>query len=340
MYIRYWTFNYGVWMVIFVLYSSFSLAQKLDLLNAPSRPAIRSNNKSQAVDREGLAVSEESLLLLAQSYESKKDYENQIRILRKLVSKNKTNSSYHLQLIRAFKTRYFHTKNIEHKKEVVQTIHQVMQMKNKKHHELAQLEMLSLLQYKEDVKYNNYAILELFQKMVRDFGKKKIYVRGLCEYLYINQFYQQSLKTCQEAKKIDPKGSSNYIYYALSVKDPEQMEKHLKSSAERFPQSALVQVKAGEHFLKQKSYQTAKMYYAKAVDLDASLVMAQLGLAQSLFGMEQFKIAYKHFLKACILDKPGTLWAFKQAKSKLNQKSQFKMAEFFRKGIIKCFHKA
>ena len=94
----------------------------------------------------------------------------------------------------------------------------------------------------------------------------------------------------------------------------------------------MAQLQAGEVFLKQKSYSSAAIYYRKAVQLAPNSAPARVGLAQSLFGMGQFKKAYLHFMKACILNKSEYLWVFKQAKSMLNQQNRFSVAEFFEKG--------
>ena len=246
---------------------------------------------------------------------------------------------YQLELVKALRKAYFKTAEPEYRKQTVEAIHQALQL-DKKYHELAQLEMLSLLQYKKDVEVNHYAILKLLQNIISKFGNKKIYVRDLCKYLYINKFYQQSLTTCKKAIRQDPKGVGNYIYYALSMEDSVKMEEQLKRVANKFPKSALAQMQTGKMLLKQKSYSFAVIYYRRAVRLTPKSAPARAGLAQSLFEIGQFKKAYSHFIKACILNKSEYLWVFKQAKSVLNQQNRFSLAEFFEKGINQCFHES
>ena len=333
----------GVMLCGFCPIGAFAKIGAFDVLNPKlsNRPSLKELGPKGAVQRGDsmLDVSVESLLILASSYGAKKDYENQIRILRKITSKNKTKGEYQIQLLRALRLRYFKTKNLDHKKEVVQAVHHVLE-RYKKHREPAQLEMLALLQYKEGGLYNAYDVLDLFQTMVRDFGPKKMYIRGVCKYLYLNQFYQQSLKACKKASRLDPKSAGNYVYYALSLKDEEQKEKQVQKSADQFPRSFLAQSSAGETFLQQKSYKQAHFYWARAVQLRPDAAKAHLGLAQALFEMGRFRDSRPHFFKACVLDKAQVLWAFKQAKSKLNQKNKFALADDFSKSITKCFHQA
>ncbi len=300
---------------------------------------IRDESSPSAVNRTHFeeTSSVESLFLLAQVYGEKEDYENQVRVLRRLIAKDRKNGKYWLKLIKALRLWYFKTHELNYKKETVDAIRQVKELKlNRKYQELAQLEMLSLLQNQKDIKLNHYAILELYNQLVRNFGKKKMYIRGVCEYLYINQFYQKSLSNCKKAIQNDPRGVSNYVYYALSLKDPLKKETNLKQVADRFSKSFLAQLKAGDVFFGQKNYKKALFYYSRAVRLNSQSVEAQVGLAQSLFSDGQFKKSYSHFLKACLLDRQEALWIFKKAKSLLNQKNKFVLAEFFEKGMTKC----
>ena len=324
-----------------------SIRQTVDFINQDFLSVLPEQRKELKQNKNKISIqrlesitnnSPESLLLLAQAYYDKGDYKNQIRILEKLVNKYKKNGLYHLELIRAFRKAYFKTAEPDYRKKTVESIHQVLRL-DKKYHEPAQLEMLSLLQYKKDIEANHYAILKLLQSIISEFGNKKIYVRNLCKYLYINKFYQQSLTTCKKAIKQDPDGVDNYVYYALSIEDSTKMEQQLKWVAKKFPQSALAQLQAGEVFLKQKSYPSAVIYYRRAVRLAPNSAPARAGLAQSLFGIGQFKKSYTHFVKACVLNKSEYLWVFKQAKSMLNQQNRFSVAEFFEKGINQCFHK-
>ena len=326
------------------------LTKELDFLNKKLTPRLqekkavdymKKNKNSKAIHLlESLEDSSpRSLLILAQAYENQGDFDNQIRVLKKLVKKNKKNGKYLIELAKGFRSRYFETGLFKHREEAVTVINEVYKL-DKKYHEQAHLEMLKLLQYKEDSEETNYAILKLLQTLIREFGMKRTYIKEICKYFHANKFYSQSRSGCKKAMRYDPKEPSNYIYYALSLEEPEDIEKNLKKAVKKFPKSAFVQMKIGSHYVEQKDYPSALPYFQKAVQLDSDSAEIHLGLAQSLFHTRKEKKSYKHFLKACMLNKSQMLWAFKQAKSILNQKSKFTLAASFEKGITKCFLRA
>lgn len=326
------------------------LTKELDFLNKKLTPRLqekkamdymKKNKNSKAIHLlESLEDSSpRSLLILAHAYENQGDFDNQIRVLKKLVKKNKKNGKYLIELAKGFKNRYFQTGLFKHREEAVAVINTVYKL-DKKYHEQAHLEMLKLLQYKEDSEETNYAILKLLQQLIREFGMKRAYIKEICKYFFANKFYSQSRSGCKKAMRYDPKEPSNYVYYALSLEKQEDMEKGLKKAVKKFPKSAFVQMKTGFYFAEQKDYPSALPYFERAVQLDSNSAEIHLGLAQSLFHTRKEKKSYKHFLKACMLNKPQMLWAFKQAKSILNQKSKFTLAASFEKGITKCFLRA
>lgn len=326
------------------------LTKELDFLNKKLTPRLqekkavdymKKNKNSKAIHLlESLEDSSpRSLLILAQAYENQGDFDNQIRVLKKLVKKNKKNGRYLIELAKGFRSRYFETGLFKHREEAVTVINEVYKL-DKKYHEQAHLEMLKLLQYKEDSEETNYAILKLLQTLIREFGMKRTYIKEICKYFHANKFYSQSRSGCKKAMRYDPKEPSNYIYYALSLEKPEDIEKNLKKAVKKFPKSAFVQMKIGSYYVEQKDYPSALPYFEKAFQLDSDSAEIHLGLAQSLFHTRKEKKSYKHFLKACMLNKSQMLWAFKQAKSILNQKSKFSLAASFEKGITKCFLRA
>ncbi len=345
------------------------LTQGLELLNRPSRrvppsqqakpsgqvlpsgqvppsgqvlPASRHRSTGPQAGRQGALsdLSPRSLVVLARAYEQKGDYENQVLTLRQLLNRHKKKGLYLLELARGLKNLYFKTGLFKHREEAIKIINEVHALNNKKHREQAHLQMLELLKFKEDSEENKYAILNLLQVLIREFGVKKIYVQDICKYLYINEFYRQSLASCKKAIKYYPQSATNHVYYALSLKDPKKTGEYLKQTATKFPKSAFAQIQAGQFLIQQKDYAQALPYFKRAGAEEPDSAPAQVGLAQALFHTGQEKKSYKFFLKACMLNKPKMLWAFKQAKSILNQKSLFALASFFDRGITKCFLQA
>ena len=329
-----------------------NLTEELNFLNQQTTPPSPSKEKSaleymkhnkhkKAIDLlESLEDnSSRSLLILAQAYENTGDHENQIRVLRQLIKKDKKNGTYLLELAKGLRQRYFKTGRFEYRDSARETIKQVLTL-DKKYREKAHLEMLALLKYKEDSEETNYAILKLLQTLLREFGLKRSYIKDICKYFYINKYYSQSLSGCKKAMRYDPLEPDNYVYYALSHESPDDVEKHLKTAAKKFPKSTFAQESAGQFFIEQKDYKSARLYFQNAVSSAPQSAQVQLGLAQALFHTGKEDQSYKHFLKACMLNKPKMLWAFKQAKSILNQKSKFKLATSFENGITKCFLRA
>jgi len=326
-----------------------NLTDGLDFLNQQISPRLKQKKVADQIKnnrhKKNINLTEDlddnshhSLLVLAQAYEQNNDYDNQIRVLKQLVKKDTKNGNYLIELARAFRNLYFKTGIFKHREDAIKFINQTLEL-NKKYHEKAHLEMLELLKFNEDSEENNYSILKLLQTLIRKFGVKKVYVKDICKYFYINKFYVQSLSSCKKAIKYDPKEVSNHIYYALSMEKLEDKEKQLKITVRRFPKSAFAHNKAGQFFIEQKEYKNALPYFEQAVLLDPKSTEGQLGLAQSLLHTGREEESYKHFLNACMSDKSRMLWAFKQAKSILNQKSKFNLASTFEKGITKCYIK-
>ena len=278
-----------------------------------------------------------SLLVLGQAYIQKKDYKNAVRVLRKLKDKEVEDLETLMELARAFSSIYFKTGDFTHREDSISLLNQVLSQNNKKYGESAQLEMLKLLKFKADGTDNNYAILQLVKKLISDFGEKPHYISDLCKYLLMNQFHKQSISACRKAINKNPDVPYNYIYYAWSFKDNKKKESHLTAAGRKFPESYFVQLQLGEFYLEQEDYNQAQPYYERVVSINPDSSEAQLGLARSLFHTDREVKSYKYFLKACQLNKTDILWSFKQAKSILNQRSKFKLAAQFEKGITKCF---
>ena len=278
-----------------------------------------------------------SLSVLAKAYEKTGDHDNHIRILKLNAQREPDNTDHLFQLVRALRRAYFKTFKTPYREEAVTTIENLL-TKDPQHHEAAYLEMFKLLTHKTEMEKNKHDILELIRKLIRLFGEKKVYTKYLCKYLYLNEFYPQSLKVCRKAATSYPEAPWALVYQALSLPTPGEVEKSLKETAKKFPGSVLAQLQTGRFLLKQKDYGQALPYFQTTVRLRPRLVEAQVGVAQALFHTNKPKKAYPYFLRACLLDKTNMLTPFRQAKSILNQKDQVSLGEFFEKGINQCFH--
>ena len=300
--------------------------------------SIESQSHSPARTDSLTENSSTSLFVLAEAYEQRKDYKNQVRILNTLKKRAKEEDpEFLLKLAKAFSQAYFKTGDFSLRTESVNLINQLLDLGKKKYKEPAQLVSLRLLKFKADDEDNRYDILQLVRKLIRDFGEKPHYMSDLCKYLYLNKFHKQSTAACRKAIKKQPSAPHNYIYYAWSFGEPRKTKAHLESAGAKFTDSYFVQIKAGSFYLEREEYDKALTFYKRALKLNENSVEAELGAARALFHTRQEESSYQHFLKACLLNKNKALWRFKQAKSILNQKSQFKLAERFEGGIDRCF---
>lgn len=280
-----------------------------------------------------------SLDVLAKAYEKNEDHDNHIRILKLNAQRDPDNTDHLFRLTRVLRRAYFKTFKSQYREEALTTI-QTLLTKDKKHHEAAYLEMFKLLTHQTEMEKNKHDILELIRKLIRLFGEKKVYTKYLCKYLYLNEFYPQSLKVCRKAADSYPDAPWALVYQALSLPTPVEVEKHLKGAAKKFPKSVLAQLQTGRFLLKRKDYGQALPYFQTVIRLRPRLVEAQGGVAQALFHTNRPREAYPYFLRACVLDKTNMLTPFRQAKSILNQKDQISLGEFFERGINECFHNA
>ena len=340
---------YFIW--IFLLFSCFysveALSESPDLKELESEVSISEEsalNDSQTHkinrDREDHLGSLSSMMVLAQAYQKKGDYKNAVRVLRKLKNKGGMSVKEMIDLAKAFGSVYFNTGDFTHRQDSLDLLNQALEKNHKKYNESIQIEMLKLLKFKADGADNNYEILQLVKKLIRDFGEKPHYVSDLCQYLLLNKFHKQGISACRKAIQKNPKAPNNYVYYAWSFEENKKVENHLKAAGKKFPDSYFVQLKIGQFYLEQEDYDKAGSYYKKAAVLNPNSAAAQVGLARVLFNTKKEQESYKYFLQACLLNKTDTLWSFQQAKSILNQRSKFKLASKFEKGITKCFLQA
>ncbi len=297
-------------------------------LHAPQKPS-----PSEKKD----IPSQPSLKILAQAYAQKNDYKNHIRILRLQAQKEEGNTKAFFLLIQNLRRAYFKTFQAEYQEEALATINTLLEQEGKHNKEALYMEMFKLLSHKSEMEKNKSVLLELIQKMVRIFGEKKPYKKYLCKYFHLNEYHRESLKVCGEFIKSYPQEASGYVYYALSLRNQKEVEEKLKIAAKKFPRSVLAQLKAGDFFATKEDFKSALPYFQTAVQIRPNWIDIQSRLAQALFYSGKIKESYTHFLKACLMDKSRMLWPFKQAKSILNQRSQFKTAEFFETGINQCF---
>ena len=302
----------------------------------PSRFGRRSGYAQDTL-RKKRRLSSASLWMLSLAYGKNKDRANQIMALDKLINRNPKEGKYVLAKAKASISYYFETGDPEFREQAYRLIEEVLTL-NKKHHEAAHLQTLRLLKFKDDEENNYYAILEHLKTMARLYGLKKAYIKEVCKYNYLNNFYKESKNVCKRAIKHFPKEPGNYVYYTLSLKDPLVIKPKLKKIAKRFSKSVFVQSQVGEYFLKLGDYENSLKYYMNAARANPGSAPVQIGLAQSLFYTGNEGSSYKAYYRACVLDKGKMIWAFKEAKSRLNQKNKFRLASRFENGITQCMH--
>ncbi len=271
-------------------------------------------------------VSTDSLRLLAEAYEAKKDHLNQIRTLELYEQREPNMFRPHYLLGRAFRQNEQIDKAIENLRLAIQYAPR---------HRPSYDELLEIFREQKQ----NYESRILLNDMVREFGQKKEFLNMQCELYLKDGFLAEAQKYCKLAIKTNPRYPDNHAYLAKAYEyqqKPKAAEKVLITAARQFPDSEFVQWSIGEHYYLEKNFPIAIRYLKQAVKADPKEARSQLALALSLFENGDYKEAVDHYVTACKQDKSNVAReTFRTAASKLRQKGNA-LAETYDKAMVKC----
>ena len=294
----------------------------------------------------------ESLKLLAQVYNDRKDFQNQINVLNILsVNYSKNPESFYL-LAMGYKNKYLNVETdgfiktdkeiLEEKKkyeeEIIKSLNQALKLDSKHIASyLALLDVLMKLDTETEEKQHTRASLSVVLDMWKNLKQNKYYI-DLCKAYYDNKFFKQSLKACARSVRKNPKDPISPLILSLSLSDQKKKEEKLVLTAEAFPNSFFVQYKAGLYFL-DKSPRSAVLYLSSAQKLDPKHVILNKILAKLLFENGEEEKSYNYFLNSCLLTEGVFLEEFRKAKRALRRKSKVDLVVKFQKGLKECYQK-
>ncbi len=272
---------------------------------------------------------QKSLLLLASAYRAKKDYENEIRVLKLVAEKNETNPKFFYLLGIA-------QMNAKKENEGIASFRHSLEL-----NENFKIAADALREYflKIDARYE---ARELILSMIKKFGPAPAYLNDLCKLYAADGFGVDAVKQCEKAIQKSPQLPDNYVYQAQSYYDSDQSQKAeqiLTKSADQFAKSEFVLWAAGSLYLKKNLYPVAAKYFKKAILADPNSPRSLVGLGQAELQNGHFSESYDSYFKACSLD-IKMVESFQDGTATLRQKGNETWARKFNQGSYSCRPKA
>ncbi len=277
----------------------------------------------------------DGLLTLAGAYHELEMYPEEIKVLNLVSARHPQQTSVNFLLGHA---HYQHSKKldpirrVEEESKAIQEFRRSISLNKKfKPSYDALLEVFIANNSRHDARGVIHDMLTLF-------GQRPELINDLCRLYSLDGFGEQALESCQEAIRLSPKFTNNYIFLARLLNDQGETEKAgriLSQTAGRFPASDFVQSAAGEYYLSKKDYPVAARYYKKAVELKTTDTAAHRGLAKALTEMSEWESALPHFVQSCQADPLG-LRAFQEATAKLRLNGDKKMEEKYNRALLNC----
>lgn len=153
---------------------------------------------------------------------------------------------------------------------------------------------------------NSFELRTLYQDLIERVGPKKEFITELCELTTLDAQYSLSLNYCQQGIRKDPSEPRNHVFLGVTYKftdKPEIALKTLTKAANTFGGSELAQVTLAEHYLSQKNYISAHLYYSRATAADPKSYNSWLGYAKTALEIQKFAEARRGYDNACEIDR-------------------------------------
>lgn len=281
-------------------------------------------------------LGENGFLLLAISYSFKKDYANEVRVLKTFVSQHEENIKVRMLLAQAYLKQAYDRPNAENFDEIltsgIQELRRTLEV-NRKYKPAYDLLLKTLLEQK-----NHNEARELLMEGINLYGERPELYRELCRLDSTDGFLVQAVHNCRESIRVSPNFPDHYVYLVQSLHDQgedQQAERAIVSAAKRFPKSEFVQWAAGTLFMRKKNHPVAARYFEAAYKADPTKARAIFGYAQALFESGHEKDALKYFIKACKAD-ATTVDTFFASGSRLKQRNNAKLGDEYVKEAGRC----
>jgi tetratricopeptide (TPR) repeat protein len=263
---------------------------------------------------------------LALAFKKTKNFKNESRVLKLILSKKPNDYQANLMLGESLLQQNLLTESIEALRAVI---------KIKPNVEKAYLGLLDIFKTQK----NNYEAQIVLNDLVKKFGKKKRYTSEQCRLYTEDAYLEQAIETCKEAIKQDPNNDENYVFLTrcyLDNEDPKTAEKMILQSTKKFSRSPKINVMAGKYYFDLNNYNVSQRHYLKAIKEDNNLHEAQLGVARSSFLLGKFDISLSGFVAACKLDSKNTLKYFKESVTKLRLDGNYHWENKFNSSLYRC----
>ena len=264
-------------------------------------------------------------LILARSYRRLKQFKDELRVLKKVVTKAPNNHKAYLAL------GYAHLK-VEEVDKAIFSFRRAIQL-NKKYTEAYK----ALLEVFEK-SYNNYESRIILQDMLKQVGKKPASYSHLCRLDSTDGYLEIAIQNCRKAIKMDPKHPDNHVYLAQSLSDQKnesEAGKILLRASKKYLKSEFVQWATGQYYFRQNNFPMAAKYFRRAISADIQSARAHLGFALSIFEQKQYDKALQAFAKACETDE-STLEKLRKALGTLRTENKMDWSRRYSHQIYKC----
>lgn len=286
-----------------LLYSSLSYG--VQVFEKRAEGLFDQGKYQQAVDllsKDAEKLSEKGYLILAAAYSELEQFDNELRILNILSTKDPKNYQWHMLIGQSHlkKSRFSKDKDIKRSEETnaIQVFRTTIKANPK--FKPAYDHLLEIFLEKSE----HHEARELLMQALRVFGDRPLWLNKLCELQANDGYLAQAEETCQRAIRISPAFPDNYVFLSQSLIDQNEMDRAQKTarmSGERFPKSEFAQWGAGKVYLLIKNYEAAIKFFGNAIHADEKSMRAHLGLAEALFESGDRVGALGHYKKACDL---------------------------------------
>ncbi len=277
-----------------------------------------------------------SYLILAGAYSELNQHDQEVRILKAVVDKDKKNYQSHYILGNAYIQWAKQTEDLSRKKDIrtkaIGSLRQSIEL-NKKFKPSYDLLLNMFIDNTE-----NYEARTLLNDMIQQFGKRPTFLNDKCRLLTLDGYLNQAIDECKRAIMVSKKYPDNYVYLAQAYFDKgeeKQSERMLKIAAKRFPQSEAAQWAAGEFYQKKKNFPVSNRYFGAAVKADPTSLRANRSYATTLMEVGQPEKALKYFIDAC-KDDPNIRSDIATAAAKLRLAKRYSLSKKFMSAKYKC----
>jgi tetratricopeptide (TPR) repeat protein len=291
---------------------------------------MKNKEYSKAIEQYQQLLEEDSLesyLDLAAAYRADKNYLSEIRVLNQLIPRYPNYPNlYYLQANAYVKIDKHDDAAIKYRK--------ALSIQPK--YEKAYWGIYDLFQLKK----NNYESRLVLHDMIKQFGDKPKFYTELCRLFTVDNYFEESLQSCQVAVRLSPKTAENHVYLGITQQHKQnkvQAEKILSNAARQFPKNAFAQESAGKVFEEKENYELASRYYTACLKVENDNINCLKGAARTYFAIGKYKNSLAAYNKVCSLDRT-ILTEFKKQSALLRIHGKSDWHEKFTQGITKCYY--